>query len=185
MTKEQIKEIQRTIGAEVDGIWGKESTSKCKAYLRGMMPNPNPWPKTGESALKAFYGPACDESQLINFPAPVPMYYNGNKIKTIRCHKKVSDSMGRALTAAYEDAKKVIEIYDGCYNCRQMTGGSSASLHARGAAIDIWASKNGFKMHWPKEALMPLIVMEHFAREGWLSGGAFWSKDAMHMQGTQ
>jgi hypothetical protein len=32
---------------------------------------------------------------------------------------------------------------------------------------------------------MPLEVMEAFAREGWVSAGAFWSRDAMHHQSTQ
>jgi hypothetical protein len=32
---------------------------------------------------------------------------------------------------------------------------------------------------------MPLEIMECFAREGWLSAGAFWGYDAMHFQATQ
>jgi hypothetical protein len=32
---------------------------------------------------------------------------------------------------------------------------------------------------------MPIEVMECFAREGWLSAGAFWGYDAMHFQATQ
>jgi hypothetical protein len=31
---------------------------------------------------------------------------------------------------------------------------------------------------------MPLAVMEHFAREGWLSAGSAWGRDAMHFQAT-
>jgi hypothetical protein len=27
--------------------------------------------------------------------------------------------------------------------------------------------------------------MEEFAKEGWLSAGAFWSRDAMHFQATK
>jgi hypothetical protein len=185
MTTAQIKEIQRTIGVEADGIWGPISTEACKKYLRGMMPKPHPWPATDETSLRAFYGRACDESLLVNMPAPVPMFYEGRQVKTLRCHVKVAESLGRALTAAYEKAPMVVKIYDGIYNCRNVSGSSSKSLHARGAAIDIWAEKNGSRTHWPKEAWMPLVVMEEFAKEGWLSGGAFWSRDAMHMQSTR
>jgi hypothetical protein len=185
MTKAQIKEIQKTIGAEVDGIWGKESTEKCRLYLRKLMPKPNPWPKTAQADLSKFYGPPCDEDQLVAMPAPVPMYFEGKLVKTLRCHNKLVDSLGRALTAAYEDIPEVIQIYDGIYNCRKMTGGKSPSLHARGAAIDIWAAKNGMKVPWPTKALMPFAYMEHFAREGWLTGGAFWGYDSMHAQATQ
>jgi hypothetical protein len=32
---------------------------------------------------------------------------------------------------------------------------------------------------------MPLEVMEAFAREGWLSAGAFWGRDSMHAQASQ
>jgi hypothetical protein len=44
---------------------------------------------------------------------------------------------------------------------------------------------NGNHAHWPLTADMPLVVMEEFAREGWLSAGAFWGRDAMHFQATQ
>jgi len=40
-------------------------------------------------------------------------------------------------------------------------------------------------MHWPTSSTMLLVVMEAFAREGWLSAGAFWGRDAMHFQATQ
>jgi hypothetical protein len=32
---------------------------------------------------------------------------------------------------------------------------------------------------------MPFGVMKAFAREGWLSAGAFWQRDSMHAQATQ
>jgi hypothetical protein len=65
-----------------------------------------------------------------------------------------------------------------------MRGGSTPSLHARGAAIDLDPDNNANKQHWPASATMPFAVMEAFAREGWLSAGAFWSRDAMHSQAT-
>ena len=66
-----------------------------------------------------------------------------------------------------------------------MRGGSLPSLHARGAAVDLDPDHNGNGTSWPTRAIMPLEVMEEFAKEGWLAAGAFWGRDSMHMQATQ
>jgi hypothetical protein len=79
----------------------------------------------------------------------------------------------------------VIRRYFGCYVNRPIRGGSTPSLHARGAAIDFDANRNRNAQHWPVSATMPIEVMECFAREGWLCAGAFWSRDAMHFQATR
>ena len=185
MSPDAIMAAQKRIGAEADGFWGPRSIEMCKKHLRGMMPKPNPWPRSDQVSLSAFYGAAGDESKLVNLPAPVPMFYQGSKIKTIRVHHKCADSLGRALTAAYLVAPGVVRVYDGCFNNRAMRGGSTPSLHARGAAIDLDAMRNGNHVSWPVGATMPLEVMECFAREGWLAAGAFWGRDAMHFQATQ
>ena len=185
MNSTEIKAIQSKIGVVPDSFWGPKSIAACQKHLRALMPSPNPWPKSDQSSLTKFYGTAGDESQLVNLPAPVPMFYEGKRIKTIRCHAKVADSLARALTAAYAVAPDVVKVYDGCYNNRPMRGGSLPSLHARGAAIDLDASNNGNHVAWPVRATMPLEVMEAFAREGWLSAGAAWLRDGMHFQATQ
>ena len=185
MNVTEIKAIQSKIGTTPDGFWGPKSIAACQKHLRALMPSPNPWPKSDQASLTKFYGAAGDESQLVNLPAPVPMFYEGKRIKTIRCHAKVAQSLARALTAAYAVAPDVVKVYDGCFNNRQMRGGSLPSLHARGAAIDLDANNNGNLVSWPAKATMPFAVMEAFAREGWLSAGAFWGRDAMHFQATQ
>jgi hypothetical protein len=101
MNQNQIISIQERIGAEPDGFWGPNSIAMCQKHLRDLMPSPHPWPKSDQSSLTAFYGSAGDESQLVNLPAPVPMFYEGTKIKTIRVHRKCADSLARALTAAF------------------------------------------------------------------------------------
>ena len=184
MNKTQIQELQRRIGTDPDGFWGPASIAACKRHLKRLMPSPNPWPKTSSSALRAFYGEPGDESNLVSLPAPVPMYYEGKKIRTIRCHKLVADSLARALTEAHRHHPKVVGDYSGCFNFRRMRGGSSYSLHAYGAAIDLDAGNNGNRTHWPLRATMPIEVMEAFAGEGWMPAGAFWSRDAMHFQST-
>lgn len=185
MTRKQIQAIQEKIGTLPDGWWGPKSIAACQKYLLSLMPYPNPWPYADQASLQAFYGSPGDESKLVNIPAPVPMFYEGKKIKTIRCHIKVSISLPRALTAAYAHSPRVVEVYDGCFNNRKMRGGSLPSLHARGAAIDLDAANNGNNTSWPVVAKMPLEVMEAFAVEGWVSAGAFWGRDGMHFQATR
>lgn len=185
MTIPLIQTIQQEIGVDADGFWGPKSIAACQRFLRKLMPSPNPWPKSDQASLTAFYGDAGDESQLVNLPAPVPMFYDDSRIKTIRCHRKVADSLARALTKAHTDAPEIVKAYDGCYNNRPMRGGSLPSLHARGAAIDFDAAHNGNLVSWPAKATMPFEVMKAFAFQGWLSAGAFWGRDAMHFQATQ
>lgn len=185
MNKEQIKHTQRVVGTDDDGIWGPKSRAAAQAYLRSLMPKVSPWPKQDEASLLAFYGRAGDTSRLVGMDAPVPMFFEGVRVKTVRCHEKVAESLSRALKAGWEASPGTVQIYDGCYNYRPMRGSSTPSLHARGAAIDLDAGHNGMGSPWPTGADMPIEVMAAFAREGWLSG-AFWSReDSMHFQATQ
>lgn len=187
MNSQQIKEIQTKIGVEADGFWGPISTRSCEEYLRQFMPNPNPWPKTDQASLTAFYGKPGDESQHVRIDAEgLGVKYEGNEVKWILCHKKVGPSLQSVIrrlhTNGYDD---ILAKYAGCYNNRSMRGGTTPSLHARAAAIDFWPERNANNQHWPTSAMMPLEVMELFAGEGWLAAGAFWSRDAMHFQATQ
>lgn len=188
--QERIKHTQRVVGADDDGDWGAQSNKACRDYLRGLAPKNNPWPTTDQRSLQAFYGSPGDESNLVTFEFPYPILYEGKRVLKGRCHKKVKDSLLRVLTAIsnkwqtdrgiFEEA----EDYGGIYNNRPMRGGSSPSLHARGAAIDIDADDNGNLVHWPNVADMPIEIIAEFAKEGWLSAGAFWNRDAMHFQAT-
>lgn len=197
---ERIKATQRRIRASYpieyqegcdDGFWGPLSVAACERHLRALMPKPNPWPKPDEHSLTAFYGKPGDESQLVTFEFPYPAYYEGKKVTKGRCHKKVKDSLVRILTnigtrlGDHSELMEEAEDYGGIYNNRPMRGGTKPSLHARGAAIDLDADDNGNLVHWPTVADMPIEIMEEFAKEGWLSAGAFWSRDAMHFQATQ
>lgn len=189
MTKAQIIQLQRDIGTEDDGFWGRNSQAALEKHLEFLMPCKNPWPKSDQRSLQAFYGSPGDSSQqtLIEFPASWGVRYDGQTVTRINCHKKVADSLRRIIEklSTFPEGRKVLGLYAGVYYNRKIHGSSSPSLHARAAAIDLAPGSNGNTTHWPTRASMPLVVMEEFAKEGWLSAGAFWNRDAMHFQATQ
>lgn len=185
MNTEQIKDMQRRVGVMADGFWGPKSMAACQAHLRQLMAG-HQWPGATQRELTDFYGLPGDESRLVNLDVQgLGVKYEGSPVKTIRCHGKVAGSLRAILQELQTVAPGVLAQYDGCYANRAMRGGSLPSLHARGAAIDFDAVNNGNTAHWPVKAVMPLAVMEVFARHGWLSAGAFWGRDAMHFQATR
>lgn len=191
MTTDEIKDMQRKVGVEADGFWGPKSQAACRAYLRSLMPSPNPWPDTDPASLRAFYGNPGDESNLVTITFPYRMLYDGKAVSKTRVHRKCADSLLRVLKAIqgrFNDAPDIVDEatdYSGCFNFRQKRGGTSWSLHAWGAAIDLDADDNTFRDSWPVKADMPLEIMEEFAKEGWISAGAFWGYDSMHYQSTR
>lgn len=186
MNRQDIQALQHRIGAVPDGLWGPKSIQACQAWLRQRFPKPNRWPQTDQASLTRFYGKPGDESKLVNLSvAELGLKYAGKPVKSIRCHAKVADSLKRVLTEISQGpAKRVLQEYAGCFNNRPMRGGSLPSLHARGAAVDFDPDHNGNHVSWPVAATMPIEFMEAFAREGWVSAGAFWGRDAMHFQAT-
>jgi hypothetical protein len=187
MTQSEIKAMQARIGVVADGFWGPRSIAACKAHLLRMMPTPNPWPAQDQRSLQRFYGSPGDEStHSVIMVGGLDIRYEGKTIRAIQCHAKVAKSLERILRAINSSPfRYVLRDYNGCYNNRNMRNGSLPSLHARAAAVDFMVGSNGNATSWPVRASMPLEVMEIFAREGWLSAGAFWGRDAMHFQATR
>lgn len=56
MTTDEIKAMQTRIGVQADGFWGPKSIAACKAHLRALMPDINPWPSQDAESLRKFYG---------------------------------------------------------------------------------------------------------------------------------
>jgi len=187
MTKTEIQEIQYEVGAKPDGIWGPRSRTACQRHLQALMPKPSPWPHPDHSELEDFYDDPWDNTNIVGVTAPpwLRLYGTDRRVSKIYCHVEVAHSLLRALEAAYEVEPDVVSRYFGCHVDRNTRGGSSPSLHAYGAAIDLAAHTNQNHAAWPTKSDMPLSVMEAFAREGWTAAGAFWGRDAMHFQATQ
>lgn len=197
MNPEQIGAMQQRIKdrydplLKVDKFWGPKSQESCRAYLRSLMPKPNPWPNPDQRSLKKFYGEPGDESNLVMIEFPYPTYYGGKHVTRTRVHKKCADSLLKVLNNIkdlfphHPQVQDEANDYGGIFNFRNKRGGTSYSLHAWGAAIDLDADDNTFRDSWPMKADMPLEIMECFAREGWKSAGAFWGYDAMHFEATK
>lgn len=186
MNSKQIQDMQQRIGAVPDGFWGPKSIAACQKHLRKLMPLTNPWPKSDQKSLTAFYGAPGDESRHMRLDvAGLGLKYEGAAVARITCHERVGASLHRVLQRLSTLHPEVLADFAGCYNNRAMRGGSLPSLHARAAAVDFMPGSNGNRSSWPVASSMPLTVLEEFAREGWLSAGAFWGRDAMHFQATQ
>jgi len=196
MTTPEIKHVQRRIRASYppkhrancdDGFWGPLSIAACQNHLKARMPSPNPWPASNQASLQAFYGSPGDESQLVMIDVTgLGVRFEGKPVNRIRCHHKCADSLLRIVRklATFPEGRHYLATFAGVFYNRPMRDSSVPSLHARGAAIDGDAARNGLRTHWPTRAKMPVEVMEVFAEEGWLPAGAFWGRDAMHMQAT-
>lgn len=192
MTKTQIIALQRRIGTIPDGFYGPKSIAACQKHLRSFFPSRNPWPATDQASLTAFYGRPGTESRHTRITPPYPMFFEGKRISAITVHEKCAESLLRVLTelstiydTTDERRESGVSIYDGVYNNRPMRGGALPSLHARAAAIDLDADRNPNLANWPVVSITPIEVMECFAKEGWISAGAFWHRDSQHHQATR
>jgi hypothetical protein len=194
MTTAEIQRIQERIGVKPDGFWGPISTAAAKAHLAKLAPTPNPFPV--QSRVSEFYGapgvPGGFTPPQRKIALPFTVYYEGNPVTHLRPHEKCADrllAVFHRLAEIYPDeaSRRAAGIltYDGLYHPRAMRGGTARSMHSWAIAIDLDAARNGNAAHWPMASSMPIEVMECFAAEGWLSAGAFWSRDAMHFQATR
>ncbi len=187
MTQDKIREIQSKIGTVVDGFWGSKSISACQKYLRNLGAGLNS-PDTDQASLTKAYGTPGDATKLTSINvAGLGVKYDDIPVKTILCNKAVAESLLAVITdlSKFKEGQIALSLYAGCYNNRSMRGGNLPSLHARGAAIDLMPDTNQNKQSYPASANMPFSVIEVFSKHGWLSAGAFWSRDAMHFQKTK
>jgi hypothetical protein len=196
----------------VDGSWG-DNTQKAYEQLKltlepptstpvwrpgEVIPtNPNNWPVETMEALNAFYGKIGDQSQLgmVNLPYPMKLAWKKSTIlNKFMCNKKVADSISRVLTkvlAHYGQAKITelgLDIWGGCHNIRLMRGGTRASTHSWGIAIDFDPENNQLK--WGRDkARFGKPEYDYWwtcwEEEGWISLGRARNFDWMHVQAAR
>ena len=88
---------------------------------------------------------------LVSIKLPYPMrlaWDKKTKVTTMRCHKLVADkflAVFNDILDAYGYEKIVelgIDLFGGCFNFRQMRGGSDYSRHSWGIAVDLDPERN-------------------------------------------
>lgn len=142
----------------------------------------------GQQELFDIFGNALlkegfEREYIISIPISYTLYYEGNPVNKIRCHKLAADHFLAAFNNLIERGlQHEIQEYNGIYNYRPMRGKQTTlSVHAFGAAIDVEASKYPFR----SRKRMPESVIKCFTDVGFTYGGNFKSdlrKDPMHFQ---
>lgn len=124
---------------------------------------------------------------LKSFEVPFPLKASWNpevKFKWIVLHKYVGDAVVDALREImdYKGLEYLQEngfdVTGGTYNCRKKTGGTRLSTHAWGIAIDMVPHLGLFG----KKSYVPDFIVRAFKRRGFIWGGDWQLKDAMHYQ---
>lgn len=198
MTQNQIKEIQRKVGAEADGQVGPKTRGAIQAHLKKILDSaPRKFPKAGTEEFHAFWGrhgePGGYAPPTRKIELPFHLYLYGDKdspVTSLKPHEKAADAFleffqhlaGVYPTQAQREAAG-ITVYDGLYNPRLMRGSSKTwSMHSWAMAIDLNASENQLRDTWPQEATMPLEVYECAAKAGMTSLGWKSFYDPMHLE---
>jgi hypothetical protein len=145
--------------------------------------------------MAAFYGPAGGNdctAGIAELPFPFVIAWNtAQTIQTFRCHVRLA----RPMTVIFAEAARHygraemerlrLHLFGGCFNHRNMRGGSTLSTHAYGAAVDIDPERN--QLRWGRDrAQLAQPEYEPFWRivagQGALSLGRAANRDWMHFQ---
>lgn len=143
----------------------------------------------------ALYGkPNQAGTYLVNVQMPFPLrlaWDTATTVKTIRCHKaeapRVAAIFSDILKSYGPEKIKAlgIDLFGGCFNFRQMRGGTDYSKHSWGTAIDLDPARN--QLHETKATARfarpeyaPLL--DAFERNGWASLGRSKNFDWMHFE---
>lgn len=129
---------------------------------------------------------------LIDLPYPMRIAWDlKSSIKKMQCHKLVAqqfkDIFSDLLLFYGIDKLQLlgIDIYGGCYNFRQMRGGTEWSRHSWAIALDLWPEKN--LLHETKKTARfarPEYkpMMDIFYKHGFVNLGIERNYDFMHFQ---
>ena len=152
----------------------------------------NKWPKQNTDDFDKYFGVMGEN--LVNFEPPYPHYWswdNSKPISTFKCHKKVSKSLKKVLTAVnkHYGPEKIKELHldqlGGCFHIRHIRGGSTWSTHSWGISLDYYPPEN--QLRWGDDKALfakteYLAWWECWEAEGWVSLGRELNFDWMHVQ---
>jgi hypothetical protein len=150
---------------------------------------------TTEELIKRYGKPTQTGSPyLVSLKLPYPMrlaWDTNTKVNSIRCHKLVADSLGKVfaeilVTYGLPKIQELgIDLFGGCFNYRQMRGGSDWSRHAWGVAVDLDPERNQLKetsatARFARPEYKAMIDI--FYKYGFISLGREKNYDWMHFQ---
>ncbi|WP_027381883.1 M15 family metallopeptidase [Epilithonimonas caeni] len=128
----------------------------------------------------------------IELPFPLRIAWDKKtSVKKLTCHKAIAEPL-KAVFAdllkayGYEKIKELgIDLFGGCFNFRQMRGGSNYSVHAWGLAIDLDPERNQLKetsktARFARPEYKQMIDI--FYKNGFVSLGREKNYDWMHFQ---
>ncbi|WP_312750574.1 M15 family metallopeptidase [Epilithonimonas hominis] len=128
----------------------------------------------------------------IELPFPLRIAWDKKtSVKKISCHKDIAEPLKAVFadllkTYGYEKIKELgIDLFGGCFNFRQMRGGSNYSVHAWALAIDLDPERNQLKetsktARFARSEYKPMIDI--FYKHGFISLGREKNYDWMHFQ---
>jgi peptidoglycan hydrolase-like protein with peptidoglycan-binding domain len=186
-----------------DGIFGENTAAAAREWLDANgEPKAKPpqatmplgkWPS--QANVSKYFGAAGGPDATAGrcqLPFAFPLAWDASqRVTTFSCHRLVALPLTRIFAAAaahYGEAeyrRLRLDQFGGCYNYRQMRGGSSISMHAYGIAVDLDPINNGLNTRAP-HATFSRIDYEPFWKivegEGAVSLGRERNFDWMHFQ---
>lgn len=149
---------------------------------------------TTSEIMQVFGMPDQEGSYLVTIKLPYPMRLAWDKqvtVERMRCHIKVADQLTDIFSEILEhygiDRIKELglDLFGGCFNYRQMRGGSDWSRHSWGLAVDLDPERNG--LHWDSTKAIfarPEYqdMIDIFYKHGFESLGREKNYDWMHFQ---
>jgi LysM repeat protein len=116
----------------------------------------------------------------VELPFKIPLAWNlSQKIKSIRCHKKLVGTYKSLFNEIYElGLHEKITNYGGSFNYRSKRSSNKLSTHSWGIAIDI----NPLTNRMGTKGDMPYEIVQIFEEYGFEWGGKWRTPDPMHFQ---
>lgn len=150
---------------------------------------------TTAQMIERYGKPNQSGTYLVSVALPYPMrlaWDTSVVVKTIRCHKQEAGRVRlifEQIHEAYKTHERIkelgIDLFGGCFNFRQMRGGSDWSKHSWGTAIDLDPARNRLEetkatARFARPEYAPML--DAFERNGWASLGRASNFDWMHFE---
>lgn len=193
MTKHVWDEVQRLVGSTADGVPGPNTAKAVLAYIGQGIKLPKIWPDQREvRSNKSIFGKPGNNLAAIDLAYPMRLSWDLNTTVlrmtvNVACAEEVKAIFKETLDYyGYEQIKRLgLDLFGGCYNNREVRGGSALSMHAYGCAIDLDPDENQLK--WGRDkAKLATPECEAFWRivesHGGVSLGRNKNYDWMHFQ---